>query len=28
VNAIGGTICQTSQNLWVVVDIINPYRVK
>lgn len=28
VGAIGGTICQTSQNLWVVVDIINPYRVK
>ena len=28
VGAIGGTICQTNQNLWVVVDIINPYRVK
>lgn len=25
---IGGTICQTDQNLWVVVDIINPYRVQ
>jgi hypothetical protein len=28
VGAIGGTICQTDQNLWVVVDIINPYRVQ
>lgn len=28
VGAIGGTICQTNQNLWVVVDIINPYRVQ
>jgi hypothetical protein len=28
VGAISGTICQTNQNLWVVVDIINPYRVQ